>query len=159
MATKALELLTLTVCRSGEVLAATWDEFDLANAVWKIPPARTKAGREHRIPLSRPALDVLEWAAALRTSTLIFPGRLAGRPLAGLLFLMPPGSTVHGLRSSFRDWAGNTTSFPREPVELCLAHRIGDATEQAYRRSDALERRREILNAWAAYVCGNATDG
>ena len=158
MATKALELLLFTVCRSGEVLNATWGEFDLDGAVWTVPAARTKAGREHRIPLSPPALDVLAWAANLRTSNFVFAGRLARKPLTGLIRFMPTGTTVHGLRSSFRDWAGNETSFPREPVELCLAHRIGDATEQAYRRSDALERRREILNAWAAYTCGGRAD-
>ena len=159
MATKALEFLLFTVCRSGEVLGATWDEFDLDTGVWTIPAERMKAGREHRVPLVPAALNILKWAASFRVSDYVFAGRFHNQPLKSLTRLAPRGSTVHGLRSSFRDFCGNETSFPREPVELCLAHRIGDATEQAYRRSDALERRREILSAWATFVTGRRADG
>jgi integrase len=136
----------------------------LGAAVWTIPAERMKAGREHRIPLSAPAVAVLEKMAAIRASEFVFPG-LPGRPIGELALFsmlrdMGRGDvTAHGFRATFRDWAGNETSFPREVCEQALAHAIGDAAEQAYRRSDALERRRNLMDAWASYCDGPAADG
>ncbi len=130
-AARALEFCILTVARSGEALAACWDEVDLEAKIWTVPPARTKAAREHRVPLSDRALAILEEMKAGRTGDNVFPGRRLGRPLSGMAFemlLRRIGSpyTAHGFRSSFRDWAGNETTFPRELAEHALAHVIGD---------------------------------
>jgi integrase len=156
VAALALEFAILTAARSGEVLGARWSEIDLAAKVWIIPPKRMKAAREHRVPLSERALAILKRAEAAKTSHLVFPGQSAGRPLSVMamdmvLRRMGAGVTVHGFRSSFRDWAGNETHFPRELAEHALAHVMGDKAEQAYRRGDALEKRRKLMDAWAAY--------
>jgi integrase len=145
--------LILTAARSGEVLGAEWSEFDLTNKVWVIPGKRMKAGREHRIPLSSRAVEIVERMAEVRTGDLVFAGQRRRRPLSGatLADLVPSGATVHGFRSSFRDWAGEETSFSRELAEQALAHSTGDATERAYRRGDALEKRRALMEAWANY--------
>jgi integrase len=155
-AARALEFCILTAARSGEALAARWDEIDFAGKIWTVPPARTKAAREHRVPLTDRALAILEEMKAGRTSDHVFPGRRPGRPLSGMAFemlLRRIGSpyTAHGFRSSFRDWAGNETHYPREFAEHALAHVIGDKAEQANRRSDALARRRELMDAWARH--------
>ena len=155
-AARALEFCILTAARSGEALAARWEEIDFSGKIWTVPPARTKAAREHRVPLSDHALAILEEMKAGRTSDYVFPGRLPGRPLSGMAFemlLRRIGSpyTAHGFRSAFRDWAGNETHFPRELAEAALAHVVGDKAEQAYRRSDALEKRRKLMDAWDAY--------
>jgi integrase len=149
----ALEFLILTAGRAGEVLGATWDEIDIDAKVWVIPGKRMKAGREHRVPLPARAMAILERMAEIRTGDLVFPGRRRRRPLSNHSFaaLVPDGATVHGLRSSFRDWAGEETSFPREIAEQALAHATGDATERAYRRGDALEKRRALMETWANY--------
>jgi integrase len=152
----ALEFLTLTAARSGEVLGARWAEFDLEGKVWTIPAARMKAGREHRVPLSSRALAVLEAVAEAKTGEFVFPGQRAGKPLSGMamemvLRRMNVDVTVHGFRSSFRDWCGEATSFPRELAEAALAHVSGDATERAYRRGDALDKRRGLMEAWANF--------
>jgi integrase len=149
----ALEFLVLMAGRSGEVLGATWDEIDFDAKVWVIPASRMKAGREHRIPLSARAMAILDRMAEIRTGDLVFAGQRRRRPLSGvtLAALVPDGGTVHGFRSSFRDWCGNETSFPREIAEQALAHASGDTTEQAYRRGDALERRRGLMTAWSNY--------
>jgi integrase len=148
----ALEFLVLTAARSGEVLGAAWDEIDLDAQVWIIPASRMKAGREHRVPLSARALAILERMAEIRTGKLVFPGQRRGRPLSkSALSRLIPGATIHGFRSSFRDWAGEETSFPREIAEQALAHAAGDATERAYRRGDALEKRRGLMDAWASF--------
>ena len=144
-------------------MAARWDEIDFAGKVWTVPPARTKAAREHRVPLTDRALAILEEMKAGRTSDYVFPGRRPGRPLSGMAFemlLRRVGTpyTAHGFRSSFRDWAGNETHFARELAEHALAHVIGDKAEQAYRRSDALARRRELMDAWAKHCEGAADD-
>jgi integrase len=162
-AARALEFAILTAARSGEALAARWDEIDFAGKVWTVPPARTKAAREHRVPLTDRALAILEEMKAGRTSDHVFPGRRPGRPLSGMAFEMllrriKSPYTAHGFRSSFRDWAGNETHFPRELAEHALAHVIGDKAEQAYRRSDALARRRELMDAWAKHCEGAAGD-
>jgi integrase len=155
-AARALELCILTATRSGETLAARWDEMDLEGKVWTIPAGRTKAAREHRVPLSDRALAILGEMAAGRTGDHVFPGQRRGQPLSGRAFEMllrrfKSPYTAHGFRSSFRDWAGNETDFPHELAEHALAHVIGDRAEQAYRRSDALTRRRELMDAWARY--------
>jgi integrase len=159
IAARALELCILTAARSGEALAARWDELDMDGQVWTVPAARTKAGREHRVPLSERAVAILREMEATRAGDYVFPGQRPGRSLSGVAFemlLRRLGSpyTTHGFRSSFRDWAGNETRFPREVAEHALAHVIGDKAEQAYRRSDALARRRELMDAWANYCEG-----
>jgi integrase len=148
----ALEFLVLTAGRSGEVLGATWDEIDIDAQVWVIPASRMKAGREHRVPLSARAMAILDRMAGIRTGDLVFAGQRRRRPLSGVtLAALVPGATIHGFRSSFRDWCGNETSFPREIAEQALAHTSGDATERAYRRGDALEKRRALMHAWAQF--------
>ena len=152
----ALEYCILTAARSGEALAARWDEIDFDARIWTIPPARTKAAREHRVPLSDRAVALLREMETSKTGEYVFPGRRPGRPLSGMAFEMllrrfKSRYTAHGFRSSFRDWAGNETHFPRELAEHALAHVIGDKAEQAYRRSDALEKRRALMQVWANY--------
>jgi integrase len=160
-AARALEFAILTATRSGETLAARWEEIDFDGKVWAVPAERTKAAREHRVPLSDRAVAILEEMKTGRTGDYVFPGQRRSRPLSGMAFemlLRRIGSpyTAHGFRSSFRDWAGNETHFPRELAEHALAHVIGDKAEQAYRRSDALARRRELMDAWARHCEGGA---
>ena len=153
----ALEFCILAAARSGEVVGARWSEIDLDKRVWTLPPHRMKAGREHRVPLSERAVAILRQLAEIKTSDFIFPGRRKNRPLSHramnktLHRTTADTVTVHGFRSSFRDWAGNETHFPREIMETALAHVIGNQVEQAYRRSDALEKRRKLMEAWASY--------
>jgi integrase len=157
MAALALEFLVLTATRSGEVLGARWAEFDLVAKVWAIPAGRMKAGREHRVPLSGRAMAILENLAEGRIGEFVFPGQRPDQPLSCMAMEMVlrrmkvEGVTVHGFRSTFRDWCGEVTSFPREIAEAALAHVAGDATERAYRRGDALEKRRTLMEAWAAF--------
>jgi integrase len=163
IAARALELCILTAARSGEALAARWNEIDFEAKVWTVRAERTKAAREHRVPLSERAVAILREMEAGRTGDYVFPGLKRGRPLSGMAFemlLRRVGSpyTAHGFRSAFRDWAGNETQFPRELAEHALAHVIGDKAEQAYRRSDALARRRELMDAWANYCERGAGD-
>jgi integrase len=155
MASLALEFLILTAARSGEVLGARWPEIDLEAKVWTIPASRMKAGREHRVPLSSRAMTILAQLADAKTGEFVFPGQRHGKSLSSTTLEMVlrrmkvEGATVHGFRPAFRDWAGNETHFPRELAETALAHVIGDKAEQAYRRSDALEKRRGLMEAWA----------
>jgi integrase len=157
IAPRALEFLILTAARSGEALDARWSEFDLAQRVWTIPAERMKAGKEHRVPLSPEAIEILEKLPRLETaSQVVFLGQQSGRPLSNmalnmLLRRMDVDVTSHGFRSSFRDWAGDSGDYARELAEAALAHAVGDETERAYRRSDALERRRPMMEAWARY--------
>ena len=157
VAARALEFTILTAARSGETMGACWSEIDLESKTWTVPAERMKAGRPHRVPLPERAIAILEEMAAVRTGELVFPGQRAGRPLSNMALEMilrrmgADGVTVHGFRSAFRDWAGDRTSYQREVIEAALAHVIGDRAEQAYRRSDALEKRRELMQAWAAY--------
>jgi integrase len=164
-AARALEYLILVACRTNEVLGATWNEFDPDRKLWTVPAQRTKALKEHRVPLSDPAIAILEGMAAIWENDYVFPGARRGRPLSPVALedvLLRMGradtATVHGLRSSFRDWAGNETAFPREIAEQALASVTADATERAYRRSDALARRRELMDAWARHCEGTAGD-
>ena len=155
---RALELAILTAARSGEILGANWGEVDLEAKVWTIPAARMKAAREHRIPLAAPAVRLLEQLAKVKTGDFVFPGQKRGKPLSvmaldmALRRLKAGAVTVHGFRSSFRDWAGEETSFPREIAEAALAHVVGDKAEQAYRRGDALEKRRKLMDAWSKFL-------
>jgi integrase len=164
LAALALEFCILTAARSGEVLGARWSEIDLAAKVWTVPAERMKAARVHRIPLSERALAILETLSEARTGELVFPGQRAGRPLSVMAMEMllrrmdQDAVTVHGFRSAFRDWAGNETHFPREVAEAALAHVVGDKAEQAYRRGDALEKRRALMAAWASH-CGEPGAG
>jgi integrase len=161
VAALALEFAILTAARSGEVLGARWLEIDLDAKVWNIPAERMKAAREHRVPLSEPTLAILTKLSEAKVSDCVFPGQRAGKPLSVMALEMVlrrmgiENATVHGFRSSFRDWAGNETHFPRELAEHALAHVIGDKAEQAYRRSDALARRRELMDAWGQFCGGN----
>ena len=153
----ALEFVILTAARSGEALGARWAEIDFQNAIWTVPAASMKGGRIHRVPLSRRALVIIKKLHAARTGEFIFPGQRPHKPLSGMAMEMilrrrkADGATVHGFRSSFRDWCGEVSTFPREVAEAALAHVAGDATERAYRRGDALEKRRELMKAWGAY--------
>jgi integrase len=160
----ALEFCILTAARSGEVLGARWEELDLDRAVWTVPAARMKAGREHRVPLSGRALSIIKALANSKQGEFVFAGQHPHKPLSGMAMEMMlrrmkvDDATVHGFRSTFRDWAGNISNFPREIIETALAHVIGDKAEQAYRRSDALEKRRKLMEAWANYCDARATD-
>jgi len=153
---RLLEFLILTASRSGEGRSARWDEFDVEQTMWVIPPERMKGGREHKVPLSPRAVIILEQTARLRLSDFVFPGQSESRPISGislrrLLHKLRPGVTVHGFRSSFRDWAAETTNFPNHVVEMALAHAVSDAVEAAYRRGDLFEKRRKLMEAWAQY--------
>lgn len=154
---RALEFCILTATRSGETLQAAWFEIDLHAAVWTVPAERMKAGRAHRVPLSTSALSLLESLSVNRIGDLVFPGQRRGRPLSNMAMAMilrrlePNGATVHGFRSAFRDWAAEMSDHPREVAEAALAHTVGDQTERAYRRRDALEKRRALMEEWAQY--------
>jgi integrase len=160
IAALALEFIILTAARAGEALGARWAEIDLDAKVWTVPASRMKAKVEHRVPLSGRALAIIETIGNYRSGDFVFPGHRLGCPIGATSVRKecPSGGTIHGFRSSFRDWAGEKTSFPREAAEQCLAHSIGDATEQAYRRGDALEKRRALMEAWSSY-CGHAAGG
>jgi integrase len=153
----ALELCILTAARTGEILGMRWPEIDLAKQIWTVPASRMKAGREHRVPLSPRAVAILRQLEKLNVGDFVFPGQKSKSPFSGRVLQIVlrrfgvKNATVHGFRSSFRDWAGNVSNFPREITETALAHVIGDKAEQAYRRSDALEKRRKLMEAWAAY--------
>jgi integrase len=154
---RALEFLILTATRTGEVLGAKWSEIDFNRCLWTIPADRMKAGVPHSVPLSMRAIVILKEMEALR-SDYLFPGRKGA--LSNMVFLMMlrrmgVEATAHGFRSSFRDWAGNETHFPREICEHALAHLVESKTEAAYRRGDALEKRRSLMTAWDTY-CGAA---
>ncbi|MBL8538802.1 MAG: integrase arm-type DNA-binding domain-containing protein [Betaproteobacteria bacterium] len=153
---RALEFAILTAARTGEVLGATWAEIDAQRALWTVPAIRMKAGREHRVPLSAPALGVLQ--ALHRENEYVFPGGKIGRPLSNMAMLatlrrMGRGElTAHGFRSTFRDWAAEQTHFPKELAEAALAHVVSGKTEAAYQRGDLLEKRRRMMDDWARYV-------
>jgi integrase len=157
---RALEFTILTAARTSEATEARWSEIN--GGVWIVPAERMKGKREHRIPLSNSALDVLSQIP--QAGDYVFTGIRGGKPLhrcamLKLLGRMEISTTVHGFRSSFRDWAGECTDFPREVIEAALAHKLKDASEAAYRRGDALEKRRGLMEAWATYCCstGNAS--
>jgi len=153
----ALRFTILTAVRTSEALEAKWPEIDLGNvAVRTVPKERMKASREHRVPLPPEAVAILEALPRLNGSDYLFPGARPGRPLSNMAMLelirgMRPGLTVHGFRSTFRDWIAETTSFPRELAEAALAHIIGNTVERAYQRGDMFEKRRRLMEAWAEF--------
>ena len=157
MAALALELAILTATRTGEVIAAKWREFDLAKAIWTIPATRMKAGHEHRIPLTARAVKILKSLHKFPHNDHVFPGNTRSKPLSSMAMTMQlrrmkrDNITVHGFRSTFRDWASEQTSFPHETCEHALAHRISDKAEAAYRRGDQFEKRRKLMDAWATF--------
>ena len=153
----AFEFLVLTACRSGEVRFATWDEIDFTSATWTIPAQRMKAEREHRVPLSARALEILREARELGDgSGLIFPSQRAraihGGTVSRLVRELGIDAVPHGFRSSFRDWAAECTDVPREVCELALAHVNSDRVEAAYRRTDLFDRRRALMEQWSEFV-------
>lgn len=156
----ALQFVILTAARTGEVRFATWHEIDLKQKLWVIPATRMKSAREHRVPLSADAVAVLKTAKVLASSSShVFPGHKEGVPISSgsmerVLDRMVVDYTVHGFRSTFSDWASETTETPREIVEAALAHIVGSATERAYRRGDVLERRRRLMDDWALFLRG-----
>lgn len=154
VAALALEFTILTAARTGEVIGATWDEVDLDKAIWTIPASRMKAGKEHRVPLSARAVEILKFTQELRKEWL-FPatkgGKLSGMAMTMLLRRMKVDVTVHGFRSGFRDWSAECTSYAHEVAEMALAHSIDNKVERAYRRGDLFEKRRRLMNDWATY--------
>ena len=134
-----------------------WSEFDLKKGIWTIPAARMKAGYEHRVPLASRALIILKSLEASRQGDYVLPGRTRGKPLSAMPMRMvlrrmkSNNITVHGFRSTFRDWASEQTSFSHETCEHALAHRISDKAEASYRRGDQFEKRRKLMEAWASY--------
>jgi integrase len=163
MAAMALRFIVLTGCRSGEARGATWDEIDPVAGLWSLPAGRMKAGQPHRVPLSDAALELLEPLAGLRQAALVFFGQARGRPLCdvtlkNLLRRLGHGDiTVHGFRSTFRDWCADHGQ-PADLAEMALAHTVGSAVERSYRRSDVLERRRRLMEAWAAFLTREPAD-
>jgi integrase len=149
---RALEFTVLTACRSGEVLQAKWNEIDLPKKLWTVPASRTKAGREHRVPLSRQAVDLLNGLP--RLNGFVFPGSKPNQPLNrnAMNEALKGKTTVHGFRSSFRDWCGDRTAYSRDVMEAALAHKIPNETEASYRRSDALEKRRRLMEEWSRFL-------
>lgn len=160
IAARALEFAILTAARTGEVIGATWQEIDMQAAVWTVPAARMKGGRDHRVPLTDAALAVLRALAPLRDDLAggwVFPGMRRGRPLSNMAMLvllrrMNHGDiTAHGFRSAFRDWTAEATNYSGEVAEQALAHVLGDKVEAAYRRGDLFEKRRGLMQAWSDY--------
>jgi integrase len=160
MGALALRTAILTAARSGEVRGATWSELDLDRAIWTVPAERMKARRAHRVPLSPAALALFREAAAIRRAgtELIFPAgsgkTLSDMTLTKVLRDMKAPCTVHGFRSTFRDWAAEQTSLPGEVAEAALAHMVPEAVEAAYRRTDFFDKRRELMDAWAGFATG-----
>jgi len=158
IAPRCLAFVILTAVRSGEARAATWDEIDLAEKVWTIPGDRMKAGREHRVPLSAPAVELLETLPRFPGCNLIFPNtqgrKLSDATLAAVLKRMKlhETATVHGFRSTFRDWAAERTSTPHHVAEMALAHTIKNHAEAAYRRGDLLAKRAKLMQQWADFL-------
>ena len=157
---RALEFTILTAARTGEAIGARWDEIDFTTGVWSIPDSRMKAGQAHEVPLSGRVLELL--ASLPRSGVYVFPGVRAGCSLSKnamleLLSKMKCKGTVHGFRSTFRDWAGDRTHFARDVIEHALAHQIKDKAEAAYRRTAALEKRRKLMEAWAQFCSAPAT--
>lgn len=155
VASRALEFTILCAARVGEVLGSKWSEIDLNAKTWTIPAVRMKGNVEHIVPLSPRAVEVIEGLSDDRSpDALIFPGQrraLSNQTLRSALLALRSGGTVHGFRSTFRDWCGDATAFPREVAEAALAHKVGNAVEAAYRRGAALEKRRRLMADWADY--------
>src|SRR5215207_2878525 len=160
IAARALEFTILTAVRTGEARFARWSEFDLAARIWTIPGARMKGDKEHRLPLSDRALAILRELP--RNVDAVFAGRSAGGfinqdAMTDVLPKLRRGFTVHGFRSTFRDWAAETTGYPNHVLEMALAHAISNGVEAAYRRGDLFEKRRQLMEDWAAYCIGSCS--
>jgi integrase len=164
-AARALEFTILTAARTGEVIGARWEEFDLGAKVWTVPAGRIKGGREHRVPLSPRALDILRAAPNEKDNPFAFIGSrhlhgISNMAMAALLKRMGRTDiTVHGFRSTFRDWAAERTNYPNHVVEMALAHTVGSKVEAAYRRGDLFDKRRQLMSAWADYCSQPAPAG
>lgn len=162
MAALALEFVILTATRTSEVLGATWAEVDLDKAIWTVPASRMKAGKEHRIPLSPRAIEILEAVKPMKRDSL-FPadkgGKLSTMAMSMLLRRMKVDCTVHGFRSGFRDWAAECTGYAHEVCEMALAHVIGNKSEAAYRRGDLFEKRRRLMTDWTSYCAKGDASG
>lgn len=164
MAAKALMFTCLTGSRTGEVLGARWAEFDFTKRLWACPAERMKTGESHRVPLTGEMMEILEPLQAMK-SEYVFEGQKRHRPLSNMSMLMllrrmkVEGVTVHGFRSTFRDWASEVAAVPREVAEKSLAHSVGSDVERAYARSDLLEKRRELMEAWSAFVSSRVGEG
>ncbi len=158
IAARALEFLILTAARTGEVIGAEWKEFDLHKAVWSVPAERMKAKKPHTVPLPTRAVEILKELLQENGGQFVFHGGKPGKSLstgAMLMLLRRMGrtdATPHGFRSTFRDWASERSTFPREVCEMALAHNVGNAVEQAYRRGDLFDKRRKLMEAWQAYI-------
>ena len=161
VAALALDFTILTAARTGEVIGATWDEIDLDKAIWAIPAARMKAGREHRIPLSDRAVEILKAVKPLSQDRIFVgnKGKMSSMAMAMLLRRMGRDATVHGFRSAFRDWAAECTGYPHEVCEMALAHTIENKAEAAYRRGDLFEKRRRLMDDWASFCSAAAIAG
>jgi len=156
---RALEFAVLTAARSGEVRGAIWSEVDLKAALWTIPAARMKSGREHRVPLSTPTVKLLRSLPGDRLpEDYVFPGLrgpLSDMSLTAVLRRMAVSATAHGFRSTFRDWVSEYTEYSGEVAEMALSHAIGDKVEAAYRRGDLLEKRVALMTDWASFLAGS----
>jgi integrase len=163
MGARALDFAILTAARSGEVRGATWAEIDLDGAIWTIPAERMKAGREHRVPLSKAAVDLLRGLPRHANTELIFVGARGGplsdMTLSAVIRRMGAPCVPHGFRSTFRDWAAERTSYPSEMAEMALAHTISNKVEAAYRRGDLFEKRRRMMEDWARFCATVETTG
>ena len=159
---KALEFAVLTAARAGEVRGANWAEIDLEAKVWTVPKERMKMGKEHRVPLSDAAIKLLEAMPRMEGTDLVFPGTkgqpLSDMSLTAVMRRMDVDAVPHGFRSTFRDWAGDRTNYPRDMAEAALAHKLENKVEEAYRRSDALEKRREMMQEWGKFILTPTTN-
>jgi integrase len=157
VAAQALEFTILTAARTGEVIGAKWSEISFAERLWTVPAERMKAGKEHRVPLSEAALAILEEMQTIRQGDFIFPGGKARRPISNMAMAMTlrrmgrGDLTVHGFRSSFRDWVAERTDFPGEVAEMALAHAVSNKVEAAYRRGSLFDKRRKVMDVWAEF--------
>jgi integrase len=154
---RTLEFLILTATRTGEIIGATLAEIDFEQRLWTVPGSRMKTGREHRVPLSGPALAILRPLAETKASEFLFPGSRVAKGLSNMAMLKllqrmgRSDLTAHGFRSTFSDWCAEQTAFPSEVREMALAHTVSDRVEAAYRRGDMFAERRQLMDAWAAY--------
>jgi integrase len=157
----ALRFLILTAARTGEVRGARWQEFDLQARLWSVPAERMKARRVHRVPLSEPALELINGLQPFAGTDLVFPGARDGQPLSDMALLevmrgLQLDYVPHGFRASFKSWATDKTAHAREAIEMALAHRVGDAVERAYMRTDMLEKRHELMRDWGNFISGKS---
>ena len=162
IAARALAFTILTAARTGEVIGARWSEINVAERQWVVPGERMKSGKEHRVPLSEAPLAILEQMQAIRQGDFVFPGGKARLPISNMAMMMTlrrmgrGDLTVHGFRSSFRDWAAERTDFPSEVAEMALAHAVSSKVEAAYRRGDLFQKRRQLMDTWSRFCTVSA---